>query len=36
MIMARHARRLALSSKTLKEQQKEAERVHKRVVWSFS
>jgi hypothetical protein len=36
MIIARHARRLVLSSKNFKEQKKEAERASKRQVWSFS
>jgi phage terminase large subunit-like protein len=36
MIIARHARRLVLSSKNFKEQKREAERAQKRTVWSFS
>jgi phage terminase large subunit-like protein len=36
MIIARHARRLVLSSKTFKEQKQEAERAGKRQIWSFS
>jgi len=36
MIMARHARRLVLSSKNYKEQKQRAEAAGKRQVWSFS
>ena len=36
MIMARHARRLVLSSKTFKEQKQKAEAAGKRAIWSFS
>jgi phage terminase large subunit-like protein len=36
MILARHARRLVLSSKTFKEQKEQAVKAGKRSIWSFS